>query len=292
MALVASAGCVSKSLYLAKVDEAVRFRSQAEACDRRMRQLGDLKTDLEEQVKAMDRRRAVAQLEGDRCRTEMQRLGTEVAPLRDELRKANDQVNDLRARIAVVEERARGHLARIERMKDEARAARREPDLSDVTAVLKTEVESTAGLSLGKLKGGSVALRIPHALLFHKRTPALTRSGRELLGRLADALGRVPTRAVAVHAHQDASKVPLRYRSPQELSLSQAMAVATVLLRSGLDPTRLSFAAFGALRPLSPGSDAEALAQNRRIEIVVSPMAPVEAIEVIGPTEPPRTPSP
>src|SRR5438552_260959 len=71
LAALAAGGCISKSVYLKQVDEAVQARSRAEACDKRLRSLGDVKGDLEEQLRAMDRRRALAMLDGDKCREQL-----------------------------------------------------------------------------------------------------------------------------------------------------------------------------------------------------------------------------
>src|SRR5207248_7873493 len=109
---LAAGGCISKSVYLKQVDEAVQARARADACDKRLRQLGDVKGDLEEQVRTMDKRRAMTLLDFDKCREQLGRRETESSAatggLKEELRKSNDQVNELRAKLAAMDEQVRG----------------------------------------------------------------------------------------------------------------------------------------------------------------------------------------
>ena len=277
--LAFAAGCVAKSTYLQKIDEAVRFRTQAEQCSGEMRRLGEIRADLEDQVRAVEKRLAVTALDRERCRKEVAQHEGEVGGVRESLKKSNDEVNDLRTKLALSAEQVSGLKGRIAQMQEESR---REPDLSDVETALKTELESGPGLSLVKGKGWRV-LRIPHEALFRRRTAVLTLQGRELLGRLADAFGRLSSRSFRIQGHQDNAPVPRRLGSVIELSLAQAAAVGVTLVRAGLDPTRVSAAGLGAARPAAAGEEDAARAANRRIEIVIAPLDPADRIDVIGP---------
>jgi flagellar motor protein MotB len=284
-ALASGTACVSKSTYLKKIDDAVKFRTEAESCARSLRIAGEVRQDLEDQIKGLQNKVAGLALDGKRCRAELERVQPQAASLRDDLRKSNDEVNELRAKVAVAEEQARGLRERIRQMLADAKRAR-EPDLSDVEAALKAEVEAGAGVTMEKRKGAMV-LRIPQAALFRRRTPVLTRTGRELAIRLADAFGRLTQRTFLLEGHQDDTRVPRRWRSPTELSLAQAVALGTALIQAGLDPSRMAATGLGAARPLASGDDPDAREKNRRVEIVVRPASPAEALEVIGPARPP-----
>lgn len=285
LALLGATACVSKSTYLAKIDEAVRFRRSAETCKRDVRKLTDIRADLEQQLKAVDRRRAVVRFERKRCDQERGQLRQVAAKLRTSLRETSDQVNELRAKLATTRESVRGLRGRVSQMRA---AARKLPDLSDVERALRPEVQTEPRLTVEKRKR-SVALRIPEGVLFERRRRAtLSRDGRELLGRLADALRRLPRRSVLVQGHQSAGRVPRRYRSPLELSLLQAYAAGRQLIRDGFPAERLELAGLGTTRPQRTGTEPDEQAQNRRIELVVSPTQPQDRIEVIGPGPAPR----
>lgn len=281
---LAGTACVSKSTYLKKIDEAVKFRTEAESCAKSLRVAGEARQDLEDRVKGLQNKVAGLDLDRKRCRAELERVQPLAEALRDDLRKRNDEVNELRTKVALAEEQARGLRERIRQMLADAQRAR-EPDLSDVEAALRAEVEAGAGVTMEKRKGAMV-LRIPQAALFRRRTPVLTRTGRELAIRLADAFGRLTQRTFLIEGHQDDTRVPRRWRSPTELSLAQAVALGTALIRAGLDPSRVAATGLGAARPLASGDDPEAREKNRRVEIVVRPASPAEALEVIGPARP------
>jgi chemotaxis protein MotB len=284
LCIALATSCVAKSTYLQKIDEAVRFRTQAEQCTTELRRLGEIRADLEDQIRGVEKRLAVTALDRERCRKEVEQHNAEIARLRESLQKSNDTVNELRTRLALSAEQVRGLKGRIAQLQEEAR---REPDLSDVEAALKTELESTPALSLVRGKGFRV-LRIPHEALFRRRTAALTREGRALLGRLADALGRLSGRSFRIQGHQDNAPVPRRMGSVVELSVWQAVAVGMALVRAGLDSMRVFAAGFGAARPAAAGEDESARAANRRIEIVITPLDPADQIDVIGPEGLPR----
>lgn len=277
--LLVGSGCVSKTLYLQKIDEALRATTRAEQCARSLQRLADIRVELEQRGKALERKLAVAALERDGCRQGLARLEAEIAALRTQVRQRSDEVNELRAELALAREKARGLEARIARMREEAR---REPDLSDVLEALRAEVATTEGMSLHRRKG-AVVVRIPRALLFRRRTTTLlSRSGRALVGRLADALGRLKERSFLVEGHQVPGRVPRRFRSPEELSLGQAVAVGIWLVRSGIDASRVSATGLGASRPVEADEPAERGA-TERIEIVVTPTRPADRLDVIGP---------
>ena len=57
------------------------------------------------------------------------------------------------------------------------------------------------------------------------------------------------------------------FKSNWELSAARAIAVVQYLISKGIEPTRLAAAGFGEFQPIDPGTDDEALAHNRRIEL-------------------------
>ena len=57
------------------------------------------------------------------------------------------------------------------------------------------------------------------------------------------------------------------FKSNWELSAARAIAVVQYLISKGIEPTRLAAAGFGEFQPIDPGTDEEALAHNRRIEL-------------------------
>jgi len=58
----------------------------------------------------------------------------------------------------------------------------------------------------------------------------------------------------------------------QPLSLNRATSVRDYLVTRGVDPSRISAVGVGSKNPLVPNTNAENRANNRRVEIVVSPI--------------------
>lgn len=86
------------------------------------------------------------------------------------------------------------------------------------------------------------------------------------LQRLADLLKTDPERSVLIEGHTD-STGPAQHND--ELSRQRADAVASVLIRDGVDPSRIQTRGFGSSAPLATNSTEAGRQQNRRVEIVV-----------------------
>jgi chemotaxis protein MotB len=112
-------------------------------------------------------------------------------------------------------------------------------------------------------------------LLFDSGEAELKPAGRELLRRVAGALGKAEGRRIQVDGHTD--DVPIsgvlakRYPTNWELSAARAVNVARVLQEAGVDPSRLSAAAYSEYRPRAKNDSEEGRRKNRRIEILLGP---------------------
>ena len=58
-----------------------------------------------------------------------------------------------------------------------------------------------------------------------------------------------------------------QFKSNWELSAARAVAVVQYLISKGVEPNRLAAAGFGEFQPIDQGTDDEAMARNRRIEL-------------------------
>ncbi|MCU0888033.1 MAG: OmpA family protein [Rubritepida sp.] len=112
-------------------------------------------------------------------------------------------------------------------------------------------------------------------VLFPSASADLTAAGRAEVRALAAVLAEIGARIppdvpwlLRVDGHADRS--PLRrgrFANNWELSAARALAVANLLIESGLPPERVAAAAFGEFQPLDPANTPEARARNRRIEL-------------------------
>jgi outer membrane protein OmpA-like peptidoglycan-associated protein len=94
-------------------------------------------------------------------------------------------------------------------------------------------------------------------------------ANRELLARIAGILLTSADFRIDILGHTD-DVGSSEYN--QELSERRARAVRDYLVEAGLDPAIISITGHGKSRPLVEGTDAEARAKNRRVEIAIVSM--------------------
>lgn len=105
--------------------------------------------------------------------------------------------------------------------------------------------------------------------LFESGSALPEASSRELLMRIADALGKVPGSVVVAGYTDDQRIRSVRYPSNYELSKARAEAVREILIDRGLPPDRVIAEGHGEADPIAPNVSAENRAQNRRVEITL-----------------------
>lgn len=108
------------------------------------------------------------------------------------------------------------------------------------------------------------------AVLFQSGRAELALEGAGLLDVVAEQI-RSSKFDIAVEGHTDSRPIHTnQYPSNWELSSARATTVLRYLVdRHGFDPMRLSASGFADSRPLVKGDSPEAMARNRRVEIVI-----------------------
>ena len=113
------------------------------------------------------------------------------------------------------------------------------------------------------------------SVLFDSNKADISVAGRQALDDLAGAINELAREIppeipwiLRVDGHTD--KHPVTggpFKSNWELSAARAIAVVQYLITKGVPPDRMAAAGFGEFQPIDPGTDEEALARNRRIEL-------------------------
>lgn len=118
-----------------------------------------------------------------------------------------------------------------------------------------------------------IRLSLGSSVLFAPAKDRVLESAHETIAKLADALGRLEG-SVTVEGHTDNQRVlSWAFRSNWELSTARATEVLERLVEvHGIDPARLSAAGYGQYRPVATNDTPQGRAQNRRIDVVVSPV--------------------
>jgi chemotaxis protein MotB len=113
------------------------------------------------------------------------------------------------------------------------------------------------------------------SVLFESAKADISPAGKQSLDSLASAVldleREIPPDIpwiLRVDGHTDSKAISGGpFKSNWELSAARAIAVVQYLISKGIEPTRLAAAGFGEFQPIDPGTDDEALAHNRRIEL-------------------------
>jgi chemotaxis protein MotB len=120
----------------------------------------------------------------------------------------------------------------------------------------------------------ATVLAVPGEILFDSGASSLSQSGNRQIAEIAalirkDYSGR--TIRVEGHADTDSVRAGARFTSNWDISARRAVAVVEALEKAGVDPRRLSIAAFGQHRPRPEalGKSAADKQRNRRVEIAI-----------------------
>jgi type VI secretion system protein ImpK len=128
--------------------------------------------------------------------------------------------------------------------------------------------QENAGLLTVKEEGARSTVTLEASDLFKSGSADVNGSYEPTLEKITDALNQVRGRVMVVGHTDDQPIKSLRYRDNNDLSRERAVSVANVLLKRLDNAARLKWLGVGSSQPLSPGSDPESRARNRRVEII------------------------
>jgi chemotaxis protein MotB len=124
------------------------------------------------------------------------------------------------------------------------------------------------------IRDGKVYVSLADKLLFPSGSIIIDEHGKLALNQLADVLNKETDINIAVEGHTDVKKVINlgQIKDNWDLSVLRATSVTRYLTEvEKIDPKRLTATGKSQYQPVDPGTAADALAKNRRIEIVLSP---------------------
>lgn len=118
-------------------------------------------------------------------------------------------------------------------------------------------------------RGDDIVLNMPSSVTFGFDSSELTMSARNALNDVASILTQYDDTRVNIGGHTD-STGNADYN--QRLSERRAEAVGNYLAQSGVARNRLSMTGYGENQPVASNATEEGRAQNRRVEITLSPI--------------------
>jgi chemotaxis protein MotB len=130
-----------------------------------------------------------------------------------------------------------------------------------------------SGLSVD-IKNGKVYVSLTDKLLFPSGSIVIDDKGKQALKQLAVVLNKEQDINLAVEGHTDDKKIKNlgQIKDNWDLSVLRATSVSRYLTEvEKIDPHRVTATGKSEFQPVDPAQTPEALAKNRRIEIVLTP---------------------
>ncbi len=116
--------------------------------------------------------------------------------------------------------------------------------------------------------GSQLVVTLPQDILFATGDATLTGGLRNDLNALASSINNFPDTTVNVIGHADNTGGAA---FNQDLSARRAQSVSSALMSSGVSPNRIRSIGRGEDAPIASNLTAEGRAQNRRVEITITP---------------------
>jgi outer membrane protein OmpA-like peptidoglycan-associated protein len=128
----------------------------------------------------------------------------------------------------------------------------------------------TAGTGVEVVRrGDNLDLRMPSGITFDFNSSAVKGEFRSTLDQVSQTLGSYQSTYVDVTGHTDSVGTE---SINQRLSDERARAVADYLSARGVNRARIATRGFGKSQPIASNADEAGRAQNRRVEIHISPI--------------------
>ena len=116
--------------------------------------------------------------------------------------------------------------------------------------------------------GSQLRVILPEGVTFRTGSATVASSFLPALRDVARSLNTHPNSTVRVVGHTD-NVGSAAYN--QQLSEDRALAVARILVRDGVSASRITYSGRGYNEPIATNATAAGRAQNRRVEIVITP---------------------
>lgn len=118
-----------------------------------------------------------------------------------------------------------------------------------------------------------IELQMSSELLFTSGSDQLSKRATDVLNTISLVLNPLPN-AISVEGYTD--NIPIEtpiFRSNWDLSSARATSVVHELLKSGINPLRLSATGYGEYHPIADNNDEKGRFQNRRVTLVIASQA-------------------
>ncbi len=237
-------GCgIPKDQWEAKLHENAQLQDKVNDLEQ---QKAKLQKDIEDLTKQRDDlQRAIETMKGSMSKSDRERV-----ELLEKLAKMNKTLEDMQRAQEAAEKRAKA--------------------FRDLVAKFKAMVD--AGKLQVEVRNGLMIVKLPDNILFDPGKTDLKKEGQEAIAQVTSILNGIEGRKFQVAGHTDNKPIRAgKFRDNWELSTQRALVVTDLMIKSGMDPKRLSAAGYADVLPVASNDTDDGRKQNRRIEIVLVP---------------------
>lgn len=212
-------------------------------------------------------KRDAAQARSDKETTQTAMLNATEANLsktREALRNEQRTVEDDKRRLDEAAKKGKDEVARVQKQLDDEKAARQEAEKKAAAAMA-----SLAEIAKVKEEARGVVITLSGSVLFATGKSELLPVAQDKLGDVAKALKDQGFKKIVVEGHTDS-----RGSATQNTELSRARAetVRSYLVTRGIPSDKIEANGLGSSRPIADNNTPDGRANNRRVEIVVTPL--------------------
>lgn len=224
---------------------------------------GEIAAAMQRRDQAARELQAAQLADGDRAKKNLEKTKAELA---DQKRKAEQDIKEKQAEL----KQKQAELAQ----KEQEVAKTKQQLEQEKQARLATEKKLTAAMAslaeVAKVKEEKrgVVITISGEVLFASGKYALLPIAQSKLDDVAKALQDQGFKSILVEGHTDSRGSA---KKNEELSFQRADAVRSHLISRGIDSGKIKSIGIGSSRPIASNSTAEGRANNRRVELVVTP---------------------
>ncbi len=237
---------------------------------------------------------AAALLSGCVAKSEYMKLEDELGATKNELDKAKTALSELEPLKPQLEAK-NAELQQAAKELEDAKSRLAELDAAQkqMEQSLKSELDQKT-IKLEKMND-RLTVTFIDKILFDSGSAMIKDSGKAVLKKVADSLKEMSSHLIHVEGHTDNQKIgaaTARYFPTNwELSTARATSVTRFLQDAGVPPERL-YAVGGAMfHPVSSNDTPQGRADNRRVEIVLTPVLPKKSAAAPAPAPQPTTPA-
>jgi len=181
--------------------------------------------------------------------------------------RQDSRINSLQAEVETSNATVSDQNAQLERKATELSTAERH--LSAQQALDESRSKFTEDEAEVFQQGNRLVIRLKN-MNFPTGSANLPADSLPLLAKVMDVTRRLGPKQIAVEGHTDSTgSAALNDR----LSMERATAIAKYFASNGIDDDKITTAGYGFSRPIAPNNDQEGRAQNRRVDIVITPDA-------------------